>query len=166
MKQRKICRGCLKEKPFSQFKTDSRLRSGIASQCKVCLTKKSKQWRLRNLKRSLEKAKEYKKKNKVKIRKITRRYVNKNRAMITCFNAKRRAAKLQRTPKWLTKEDFVCIQRIYRKAQAATKRIGVLYHVDHIYPLQGRKVSGLHVPGNLQILTAEENVRKNNKYNP
>lgn len=166
MKQRKICRGCLKEKPFSQFKTDNRLRSGIASQCKVCLTKKSKQWRLRNLKRSLEKAKEYKKKNKVKIRKITRRYVNKNRAKITSFNAKRRAAKLQRTPKWLTKEDLACIQRIYRKAQAATKRMGVLYHVDHIYPLQGRKVSGLHVPGNLQILTAEENVRKNNRYTP
>ena len=40
------------------------------------------------------------------------------------------------------------------------------FHVDHFYPLQGEKVSGLHVPANLRIITAAENIRKSNRYDP
>ena len=75
--------------------------------------------------------------------------------------ARRRAAELQRTPPWA---DHEAIRRVYQQAQEAALETGLSYHVDHIIPLQGRLVSGLHVHNNLQVLTALENSRKHNRF--
>lgn len=66
-------------------------------------------------------------------------------------------------PKWLTKEHHTQIEAIYLQAQIWTEVTGVPYHVDHIIPLQGTHVCGLHVPWNLRVLKGEENLRKSNK---
>ena len=68
------------------------------------------------------------------------------------IQAKRRAAKLQSTPKWANLDK---IKNIYDNCP-----IG--YHVDHIIPLQGKYICGLHVENNLQYLTASENASKKN----
>ena len=75
------------------------------------------------------------------------------RHRLTGFNAQRRAAKLKATPKWT---DMEAIRAIYAKCPKG-------YHVDHILPLKGKNVCGLHIAGNLQILPATDNLRKSNK---
>lgn len=77
---------------------------------------------------------------------------------------KRRAAKLDATPKDLTQEDWVKIGEFYTEARRLTLETGVQHHVDHIIPLQGDNgVRGEHAPWNLQVLTATDNLKKGNK---
>lgn len=76
------------------------------------------------------------------------------------LSAKRRAAVTRATPGWA---DLERIAEIYDQAAMLTAKTGVEHHVDHYFPIQGRRVSGLHVQNNLQILTATENLRKGNK---
>ena len=70
--------------------------------------------------------------------------------------SKYRAAKINRTPIWANLDK---IKEIYDLCPEG-------YHVDHIVPLQGELVSGLHVENNLQYLLAEENLKKHNKFAP
>jgi len=83
---------------------------------------------------------------------------------VNARNAKRRSAKLQRTPPWLTAEHLAEIEAHYALAKEAERITGEPHHVDHIIPLRGRRVSGLHVPWNLQVLPASTNIRKSNKW--
>jgi len=69
-----------------------------------------------------------------------------------------------RTPRWLIRDHHKEIYVFYLESAKLTKEIGIFYHVDHIIPLQGENVSGLHVPWNLQILTNSENTKKGNKF--
>lgn len=78
-------------------------------------------------------------------------------------NAKRRAKKIQATPNWLTKEHLEDIEELFLCARMFKLYTGQEYHVDHIVPLQGKNVCGLHVPWNLQVIPAKENLSKSNK---
>jgi hypothetical protein len=67
------------------------------------------------------------------------------------------------TPKWLNAEQKMEIRLKYRLAIELSRRTGERYAVDHMVPLQGENVCGLHVPWNLEVLTQEENLKKSNK---
>jgi 5-methylcytosine-specific restriction endonuclease McrA len=86
-----------------------------------------------------------------------------NPAKNCALSAKRHASKIQRTPQWLTPAQISEIQALYVKAKQLEIKTGIKHHVDHIIPLRGENVSGLHVPWNLQVLTASQNQLKSNK---
>jgi hypothetical protein len=97
--------------------------------------------------------KEYYLKNIDKAKKQNQEYNLKNPHIKNTTNAKRRAKKLNATPKFA---DLRKIKEIYRNCPKG-------YHVDHIIPLNSKVVCGLHVEWNLQYLPARENIRKGNK---
>jgi hypothetical protein len=78
--------------------------------------------------------------------------------------AQRRAAKLNRTPQWLSNTQRKQIVQHYTEAKQLSKLLGEWYVVDHIIPLQGKNVSGLHVPWNLQVIPRIDNLVKSNKF--
>jgi 5-methylcytosine-specific restriction endonuclease McrA len=77
-------------------------------------------------------------------------------------NARRRRFR-DATPKWLTAEHKLEIRLKYRLAIELSRRLGVPHAVDHIIPLQGEEVCGLHVPWNMEVITQEQNLKKSNK---
>lgn len=92
--------------------------------------------------------------NKDKQRESTAEWYTNNPGACAAYRAKYRAAVLQRTPAWA---DLEAIKQFYAGCPAG-------YHVDHIVPLQGELVSGLHVLSNLQYLPAAANLAKGNKF--
>ena len=77
--------------------------------------------------------------------------------------SRRNAQRLNATPPWVTPEMEKEILEFYKEARRLTGATGIKYQVDHIVPLQGRKVSGLHLPWNLRVISAVENQRKGNR---
>jgi 5-methylcytosine-specific restriction endonuclease McrA len=93
-----------------------------------------------------------------------REKVRSNAGHYAATSAKRRAAKLKATPIWLNTEQLLEIKLLYLFVASRRKTTGLDLEVDHIVPLQGENVCGLHVPWNLQVLTASENAAKGNRF--
>lgn len=107
--------------------------------------------------------KEYNKANSEKVAEWKKKeYENNKEAYIARAN-KRKYQKLKATPKWLTDDDWFLIEEFYDLARLRSELIGVPFEVDHIVPIQGVEVCGLHCPDNLQILERSKNRYKSNK---
>lgn len=107
---------------------------------------------------------EYAKENRQKIRKIASDWQKNNKGKVNANTALRHSAKMQRTPKWLSNVDKLKIKCLYQVAAMYSRESDEAWHVDHIVPLQGENVSGLHVPWNLRVIPGTDNIRKSNRF--
>ncbi len=84
-------------------------------------------------------------------------------------NANKKAykiSKIQACPQWVRSDDDLMwmMQEAYGLAAMRTQMFGFSWHVDHVVPLRGKDVSGLHVPWNLQVIPGQDNCSKSNRF--
>lgn len=153
----KRCKDCKEFKDLDQFGSVGGRQAHLKrSYCKACATVRTRRYR------STEKGAEVNKASCEKYYLSNKDKWYSNRPLRAFHQAKRRASKLKATPSWLTDYDWEMIRWTYSAAKVAEEHYGEPYHVDHIIPLQGENVCGLHVPWNLQVITAKDNLSKSN----
>lgn len=165
----KTCSKCKTEKSFNEFHSNKNNKDGFQYQCKKCRKETCAKSFLKRYAENKEemrsKATEYYWKNRnTQLQKLKRyRESSKGKATRCSLQRQRESIKFNRTPKWA---DIEKIKAYYDICSFFNEVNGYIkYHVDHIIPLKGNKVSGLHVHSNLQILPAKENMSKGNRYN-
>lgn len=161
--------GCGQELPLSSFYDHKGGKYGKGTLCKECNVEKQRRYRKDNPEKNKEyckaykqarpgenyaRVKEWRKANPEKRSAQNKRHYERHPELYVAKVARRKAAKLHRTPSW---SDLASIDYFYSRRPEG-------YHVDHIIPLQGKNVSGLHVLSNLQYLPARENRSKNNQF--
>jgi 5-methylcytosine-specific restriction endonuclease McrA len=95
-------------------------------------------------------------------RQYQQRYQKANPELYKVNTSFRRRRFREATPKWLSPEQKLEIKLQYRLAIELSRRTKIRYVVDHVVPLQGETVCGLHVPWNLEVITQEQNLKKSN----
>jgi len=130
------------------------------------IIKKHREYRAAHRKQQREYYKEYSAKEENKTKKaLYSKEWRKNNPHLGKLSKIRRAERTEKaTPVWLTPEHKEKIKKVYLRRDKKIEKTGDEYHVDHIVPLQGEKVCGLHVPWNLRVITAEANLKKNNRH--
>jgi hypothetical protein len=184
----KTCSRCGSTKPFCDFPKRKISKDGYEGVCRACRTQGKKDWYGQNrekyrasnkkwadqnkdqirsknqkwLEQNKDRVAQYREKNKAHIRKMARQWQKDNPERCVFNVSMRRSAKIKATPKWLTSDQKDMIFKIYEEARAITQETKIPHDVDHIVPLRGKNVCGLHVPWNLQIIPSEQNRRKSN----
>jgi hypothetical protein len=123
-----------------------------------------KDWQINNKDRIKKTAKNWVVNNPEKVAAKSKRWRLKNPDKVLESAVKSNLTRHRRVPSWLTKQDKLDIQKTYALAKELTAAYGFPWEFDHIAPLRGRLVSGLHVPSNLQIIPKDQNRRKRNHY--
>lgn len=173
--QSQKCRVCTEIKSLDMFHKNKGTSSGYLYQCKLCVKdyqkankEKLKAYTAKHREENRERKRftdnEWKKRNKETVKRQRRETAKRNLGTVYARNARHRAARINRLPVWQSDFERLVIKIVYDEARKMSDKGDVNYHVDHMIPMQGKLVSGLHCLSNLQIITATENLKKSNSY--
>lgn len=180
----KTCAKCGEAKAFSMFGRDASQPDAMNRQCKACVNARLAKHRASNGERRREICAKYRQGNREQVRESYRRWYESPGAAEKkrVYEAANRDASRERKKRWREKNplqyaiyktrvrkatppwaDVRAIQAFYAEARRLTRETGIPHEVDHVIPLQGAAVSGLHVHTNLRVVTRMENRMKSNR---
>ncbi len=176
----KICPKCKTSKEDTEFNKNKSKRDGLSSHCKVCINetaslpknreadaKRYKEYSEKNKAKIAEKGKAWYEANKERMSQYFKDYRKRRPEVNRAYVAKIRAQKQQGCIDWDDKElNELIIAETYAHCQYINELTGIKHEVDHIIPMNGKTVSGLHHYSNLRVIPADENRRKANLYIP
>lgn len=186
----KTCTKCCQVKELDAFSRNRRNKTdGRQPKCKECvkrywqenaeriserLRKKNasnpepnrarvKEWVKQNPERAAANKRKWLDRNADQMNEIRRKWMEANTDYIAENCRRYQAAKRKAVPVWADRKEM---RKFYAQARRLTLETGLLHHVDHVVPIISEIVCGLHVPSNLQVLLASENVKKGNRVWP
>lgn len=187
----KLTKSLLGERAIARAKGETRYFTGLpcrhghvaerltsSGECSECFTKRDKKRRTENAEKikardrelyaanrekRVKSAAEYRKRNPDAAKAAQKKWCLENRHKKTANENARRSAKIQATPVWLSDKDKKHIEMFYSMAKKLRELSGIALAVDHMVPLKGKNITGLHVPWNLCIIGKRENSAKGNK---
>lgn len=168
---KKHCRCCDTIKPVAAFNASKTTWDGKNTQCAECCAARLRKWRGanpdgfrkwhdQNREHRSHYFRNWRERNLEHLARSFAAWDKANRPKRIARKARRKAAKKQAAVAWA---NLAAMDAIYAEAVRLTQETGIRHEVDHIYPLQGELVCGLHCEANLQILTKTENIRKLNR---
>ncbi len=150
----KACNKCNVSKELACFHRSKESKDGLYSICKACKNAAKAVWKRANKEINRRHSREHYQRNSEVYKRSAKRWRKCNSGLVNFMTNMRREHIKRATPPWVNRDE---LRQIYKNCPKGM-------HVDHIIPLRGKTICGLHVPENLQYLPALENVKKGNRY--
>lgn len=178
----RVCSACLSELGIDAFGRSKSSKDGLLKRCKSCVNA----YAVANYKSNPERGRMYARKSRALHSKARNAYAAKwrqenherfralmgewkqaNKSKVVSYVAARRAIEKSSVAVWADSEfERFAIQEAYALSDLRTEVVGIPFHVDHIVPLRGKTVCGLHCAANLQVIPAKGNMAKSNRHWP
>lgn len=160
----KKCFTCNVTKDLSEFNKCKKNSDGLRGDCRSCQAEYRKKHYLANREYQLEQGRRWKEENYQQVLDYASQWKRDNRERATLNENRRRAHQLNATvlegDEW---NDFI-IEELYELRSVRSSETEIVWHVDHIIPLQGKTVCGFHIWYNLRLLPAQLNFEKGNRF--